>query len=64
LESVGFTCKKMFFIAYFHVLGLFIPKNKFKAKKNFRLSRGVASVTVRSLVEICIEHEHALLVIA
>jgi hypothetical protein len=34
--------KKNFFIANFHVLGLFIPKNEFKAKFFFRLSRGVA----------------------
>jgi hypothetical protein len=27
MESIGFTCKKnIFFIANFHVLGLFIPK--------------------------------------
>jgi hypothetical protein len=41
MESIGFTCKKKI-IANFHVLGLFIPKNEFKAKKKFRLSRGLA----------------------
>jgi hypothetical protein len=47
MESIGFTCKKkFFFIANFHVLGLFIPKNEFRAKKNVRLSRGVAGVAV------------------
>jgi hypothetical protein len=30
------------FIANFHVLGIFMPENKFRAKTNFRLSRGVA----------------------
>jgi hypothetical protein len=29
-------------IAYFHVLGLFIPKNDLRAKKKIRLSRSVA----------------------
>jgi hypothetical protein len=32
--------------ANFHVLGLFIPKNEFRAKKKFRLPRGVASLAV------------------
>jgi hypothetical protein len=27
---------------YWTILGLFIPKNEFRAKKKFRLSRGVA----------------------
>jgi hypothetical protein len=40
----GFTCRNNFFFANFHVLGLFMPKNKFRAKKNFRLSRGIAGV--------------------
>jgi hypothetical protein len=38
--------KIQFFIANFHVLGLFIPKNQFKANFFFRLSRGVAGVAV------------------
>jgi hypothetical protein len=42
MESIGFTCKIIFFIANFHVLVFFIPKNEFRAKKMFRLSRGVA----------------------
>jgi hypothetical protein len=29
-------------LANFHVSGLFMPKNEFRAKKYFRLSRGVA----------------------
>jgi hypothetical protein len=33
-------------IANFHVLGLFIPKNEFRAKKLFRLSRDVAGLAV------------------
>jgi hypothetical protein len=53
MESNGFTCN--FFIADFHVLGIFIPKNKFRSKKKSRLSRGVAVVAVRALVEICID---------
>jgi hypothetical protein len=40
---------EIFFIANFHVLGLFIPK---KQVSKFRLSRGGA---VRALVEICID---------
>jgi hypothetical protein len=34
--------KKNIFIANFHVLGLYIPKNEFRANFFFRLSRGVA----------------------
>jgi hypothetical protein len=56
--SVGSTCKK---IANFHIVGLFIPKNKFIAKKMFRLSRGVAVVAVRVLVKICIDDISAVL---
>jgi hypothetical protein len=51
MESIGFSCKKN--ISNFHILGLFIPKNDFGAKKKFHLSRGVAGVAgvaVRSLV--------------
>jgi hypothetical protein len=55
MENIGFTCKKIIpFIANFHVLELFIPKNKLRAK-NFRLSRGVSGVAVWELVEICID---------
>jgi hypothetical protein len=32
MESIGFICKKKI-IANFHVLGYFIPKNEFRAKK-------------------------------
>jgi hypothetical protein len=48
MESIGFTCKTIFSNANFHVLGLFVPRKK------IRLSRGVAGVVVRALVEICI----------
>jgi hypothetical protein len=41
---ISLAKKKKFFIANFHVLGLFIPKNEFRAKKFFRQSRGVAGV--------------------
>jgi hypothetical protein len=47
--------KKYFFIANFHVLGLFIIPKKQVSEKNIRLSRGVAVVAVRVLVEICID---------
>jgi hypothetical protein len=34
---------QFFFIANFHILGFFIPKKRYiRAKKKFRLSRGVA----------------------
>jgi hypothetical protein len=34
MESIGSTCKKYsFLIENFHVSGLFIPKNEFRAKK-------------------------------
>jgi hypothetical protein len=39
--------KKIFFIANYNVLGLFIPKKRYKSEKNyFRLSRGVAGIAV------------------
>jgi hypothetical protein len=38
MESIGFTAKKNC-IANFHVLGLFIPKNKYGAKKNPSVTR-------------------------
>jgi hypothetical protein len=50
--------KKIFFVANFYVLGLFIPK---KPKKNFGLSRGVAGVAVRALVEIRVDDISAVL---
>jgi hypothetical protein len=34
MESIGFTCKNFFFfIANFHVLGLFIPKKRVSSEK-------------------------------
>jgi hypothetical protein len=45
MESIGFTCKKKkFFIANFHVLGLFIPQKRVKSEKKIHPSRGVASI--------------------
>jgi hypothetical protein len=32
----------MFFLANFHLLGLFTPKKRLKSEKKFRLSRGVS----------------------
>jgi hypothetical protein len=65
MESIGFTCKKNhFFIANFHVLGLFVPKKQVQSEKNFRLSRdvvGVAGVAVRALVVICVDDISAVL---
>jgi hypothetical protein len=52
---------KIKIIANFHVLGLFMLKNKLRAKKKFRLSRGVAGVAVRALVEICVDDISAVL---
>jgi hypothetical protein len=39
-----FHLQKNIFIANLHVLGQFIPKNEFRAKKNIRLSHGVAGI--------------------
>jgi hypothetical protein len=39
------TCN-FFFIANFHVLGLFIPKKRVKTEKKIRLSRGDAGLAV------------------
>jgi hypothetical protein len=44
---------------WFHLTFMpFMPKNKFRAKKKIRLSRGVA---VRALVEICVDDISAVL---
>jgi hypothetical protein len=46
---------QFFFIANFHFLGLFTTKKQVKSEFFFRLSRGVAGVAVRVLVEICVD---------
>jgi hypothetical protein len=44
---------------WFHLqkffLGLFMPKKQVQSEKKFRLSRGVAGVAVRALVEIYVD---------
>jgi hypothetical protein len=52
---------KYWFHLDFILLLIFLHKTGFRAKKNFRLSRGVAGVAIRSLVEICIDDISALL---
>jgi hypothetical protein len=52
MKSIGFTLVFFFFFLNFHLLGLFIPKNKLRAKTKFRLAPGVA---VRVLDEIYID---------
>jgi hypothetical protein len=39
-------------IAFFHVLGLIIPNNMFRAKKKIRLSRGVAAAAVDRICRV------------
>jgi hypothetical protein len=39
-------------IAFFHVLGHFIPKKHVKSKNKFRLSRGVAAAAVDRICRV------------
>jgi hypothetical protein len=55
MESIGFTCTRKLFYCKFSRLRLFIPKKQVKSKKKIRLSRGVAGVAVRALVEIFVD---------
>jgi hypothetical protein len=43
MESIGFTCKCIL-LKIFTFLNFLYQKKEFRAKKNFRLSRGVAGV--------------------
>jgi hypothetical protein len=46
---------QFFLLLIFAFYDFLYIKYKFRAKKKFRLSRGVAVVAVRTLVEICID---------